>query len=120
MQGYSQAGAGNDDAITWLRAIASNLSAQTTALRNSLGVSGSGGNFTLANAATTVVPNVKVTASSLVFLQPTNAAAASLMAGASSLYVSAKSAGVSFTVATADAGSAAGTETFSYLIINLT
>ncbi len=118
--GMQQAGAGFDDAVTLLKAIATNLSSQTTALTGFLGVSGTGGNFTLGAAASTVVAQTLVTASSLIFLQPTNAAAATLMAGSSSLYISAKSAGVSFTVATADAGSAAGTETFSYLLVNLT
>lgn len=120
MRDGQQFGYGNDDAMTILKAIATNLSAQTTALKQFLGVGGTGGNVTLANAATTVVANTRVAAASLIFLQPTNAAAATLLAGSSSPYISAKSAGVSFTIATADAGSAAGTETFSYLIVNLT
>lgn len=110
----------SDDAITLLRAIATNIGEQTASLNRLFGISGTGGNFTLGAAATTVVSQVLVTANSLIFLQPTNAAAATLMAGSSSLYISAKSAGVSFTVATADAGSAAGTETFSYFLVNLT
>ena len=76
------------------------------------------GTFTAGAAATTAVTNTSVTAASLIFLQPTNAAAATLMAGASSLYISARAAGVSFTVATADAGNAGGTETFNYLVLN--
>ena len=119
-QGINQPGMGYDDAITLLKAIATNLSAQTTAFTGFLGVVGTGGNITLANAATTVVAQALVTANSLIFLYPTNAAAATLVAGSSSPYISAKSAGVSFTVATADAGNAAGTETFSYLLVNLT
>lgn len=74
------------------------------------------GSFTLAAAATTTVTDTNVTANSVVLPFPTNASAATLMAGASSLYVSAKTAGTSFTVATADGGNAAGTETFEYLI----
>lgn len=74
------------------------------------------GTFTLAAAATTAVPDTAVTANSKVFLTPTNAGAASLMAGSKSLYHSANAAGVSFTVATADATAAAGTETFQYLL----
>ena len=76
------------------------------------------GTFTAGAAATTAVTNTSVTAASIIFIQPTNAAAATLMAGASSLYISARAAGVSFTVATADAGNAGGTETFNYLVLN--
>lgn len=78
---------------------------------------GLGGTFTMAATATKVVADVNILATSLVQLFPTNAAAATLMGSAKSLYVSAKSAGVSFTVATADGTVAAGTETFSYRII---
>ena len=77
------------------------------------------GSFTLGAAATTVVNNGHVTASSVIIPFPTNASAGTLMGSAKSLYISAKSAGVSFTVATASAGAAAGTETFSYVIVNL-
>lgn len=75
------------------------------------------GSFTLAAAATTVVPQTGIASTSVIALTPTNAAAAALMAGAKSLYVSAKTQGASFTVATADASAAAGTETFNYLAI---
>jgi parallel beta-helix repeat protein len=74
------------------------------------------GTFTAANAATTVVTNTLITAQSVITIMPTNAAAATLMAGAASLYVSAKTEATSFTVATADASSAAGTETFDFYI----
>jgi len=62
------------------------------------------------------VGNAFISAGSKVFLQPTNAAAATLQAGASALYVSAKTPGVSFQVTTADGGACAGTETFDYRI----
>lgn len=77
------------------------------------------GSFTLGAAAATVVNNGHVTASSVIIPFPTNASAGTLMGSAKSLYISAKSAGVSFTVATASAGAAAGTENFSYVIVNL-
>lgn len=77
------------------------------------------GSFTLGAAATTVVNNGHVLSSSIIIPFPTNASAATLMGSAKSLYISAKSAGVSFTVATASAGAAAGTETFSYVLVNL-
>ena len=78
------------------------------------------GAFTLSAAATTVVTQPAVLSTSKVFFVPTNAAAAALMAGAKSLYwdPTATVAGASFSVKTADATSAAGTETFAYFIIN--
>lgn len=77
------------------------------------------GSFTLGAAAMTVVNDGHVLSSSIIVLSPTNAAAGTLMGSAKSLYISAKSAGVSFTVATASAAAAAGTENFSYVIVNL-
>jgi len=74
------------------------------------------GSFTLAAAATTVVNNSNVIALCKIILVPTNAAAATLMGSAKALYISARTAGTSFTVATANAAAAAGTETFDYLI----
>jgi len=76
----------------------------------------SGGSFTMAAAATKVVTDTNVTATSIIILMPTNAAAGTLQQSTETLYISSISAGVSFTVATADGGSAAGTETFQYLI----
>jgi hypothetical protein len=73
--------------------------------------------FTLNAAATTVVNDGRVTATSFIGLLPTNASAATLEGGAAHLYVSARTAGVSFTVATANASSPGGTETFAYSII---
>lgn len=74
------------------------------------------GSFTLAAAATKVVSNTAVGATSTVYLTPSNAAAATLMSGAKALYHSANSGGASFTVATADGTNAVGTETFNYLL----
>lgn len=76
------------------------------------------GSVTLGAAATTVVANGNVATTSIIMLFPTNAAGATLMGSAKSLYISAKSAGVSFTVATANATAAAGTETANYVIVN--
>jgi hypothetical protein len=76
------------------------------------------GTFTMAAAATKVVTETGVTASSFIMLSPTNAAAGTLMGSNESLYISAKTAGASFTVATAAGTAAAGTETFAYLIFN--
>lgn len=78
------------------------------------------GTFTLAAAATTTVPQPAILASSVVSIAPTNAAAAALMAGAKSAYWDPASniAGASFAVKTADGSAPAGTETFSYFVIN--
>ncbi len=76
------------------------------------------GTFTMSAAATTVVANANVTTGSKITLTATNAAAGTLVGSTKSPYISAQSAGVSFTVATASGVAAAGTETFSYLILN--
>ena len=74
------------------------------------------GTFTLAAAATTVVPQPAVKANSLIVLTAANASAGTLQGSAKHLYISAISPGVSFTVATAAGTNAAGTEIFSYAI----
>ncbi len=71
---------------------------------------------TLAAAATTTVNDTNVTATSMIVLVPTNAAAATLVGGANSPYVSSRSAGASFVISTASGVAAAGTETFTYTI----
>lgn len=77
------------------------------------------GTFTLSAAATTTVVQNEVTANSVISTPtPTNAAAATLMGSAKSLYISAKTPGASFTVATANGVAAAGTETFQYQLWN--
>jgi hypothetical protein len=76
------------------------------------------GSFTCANNKDTTVTNALVTTGSRIKIQPTNAAGGTLMGSTKSLYVSAKNAGISFVVTTADASAAAGTETFDYEIIN--
>lgn len=68
-------------------------------------------------AATTVVTNAGVQATTQVLLIPTNAAAATLVGSNESPYVSARSVGVSFTLSTAAGTAAAGTETFFYILI---
>ena len=77
------------------------------------------GTFTMDAAASKVISDTVVDSiHSRIFLMPHNAAAATLMAGASSLYISARTHNTSFTVATADGNNAAGTETFYYTIYN--
>lgn len=76
------------------------------------------GSFTLAAAASTTVTQPAIAANSIILLIPTNAAAATLMGSAKSLFISARTAGASFAVSTASAAVAAGTETFSYVVVN--
>lgn len=78
-----------------------------------------GGSFTCAAAATTTVTQTLTTANSYIVPIPTNAAAGTLMAGATSLYLSARTANTSFAFTTANGAAAAGTETFIYLLVNL-
>ncbi len=87
-------------------------------LRQKYGLETLHGIFTFAAGTTVVVSNVNTpTAAYRIMLFPYNAAAATLVSGANSPYVSAVTAGTSFTVATAGGGSSAGTETFGYLIM---
>lgn len=75
------------------------------------------GQFKMDSAATKMVINAAALPTSSVQLTPTNAAAANLMAGSRSLYISFSS-GTSFTVHTADGTNATGSETFNYAILN--
>lgn len=74
------------------------------------------GTVTLDADASTTVTDINCSAASFIAITPTNAAAATLQAGASHLYVT--PAAGSFTLNTADAGSAAGTETFAWAILS--
>lgn len=76
------------------------------------------GSFTMAAANVKAVADTAIRAGSIIYLMPTNAAAATLMAGANSLYC-VRAAGVGFTATTAGGGNAAGTETFDYLAVTI-
>jgi hypothetical protein len=73
------------------------------------------GTSTLSAGAATVVINTQVSANSQIYFTPTNAAAA-LLLRTGGLYVSAVTSGASFTL-TVQSGVAAGTETFSYIVV---
>jgi hypothetical protein len=111
--------ASQDDGINQIRNVARGLDRLVSRFETAFPMGATQGTFTCANAATTVVTNTNVKATSTIVLTPTNAAAATLQGAATALYLSARTAGASFTVATADASSAAGTETFQYLIVNV-
>ena len=74
------------------------------------------GTFTLAAATTTVVTQPATAANSVVLLTPTNGTAA-LTARTLGLFQSANTPGASFSIST-QGGAAAGTETFSYIMVN--
>ena len=105
-------GAGAQDVVTQLRGVVQQLSAWVAAFSGRVVT----GTFTMPAAATKVVAQPAAQANSIITLTPTNASAGTLMGSAKALYISAISPGVSFTVATASAANAAGTETFAYSV----
>ncbi|HEY6861663.1 MAG TPA: hypothetical protein VI358_18000 [Pseudolabrys sp.] len=111
--------AGNDDLVTVGRTHNQLMSQLIQAFTNFFNLSGTAGSFTMGAATSTVVAQSLTTSTSFIFLFPASASAGTLVSGANSPYVSSKSAGVSFTIATAGGGAAAGTEVFNYLLVNL-
>ncbi len=111
-------------ALTAIQTSQATLATQTTSIASSQSTIAAQsqrlhtGTFTMTATATRVVTDVNVLTTSQIFLQATNLAAGTLMGSAKALAVTAKSAATSFTVSTANATSAAGTETLSYVIIN--
>lgn len=103
---------GVTDVVTQLQGIVRQLTALVQAITGRV-VSGT---FSMTASASLVVTDPAVKSQSSIYLQATNASAATLMGSTKSLYISAKTAGASFTVATASGVAAAGTETFSYTI----
>jgi hypothetical protein len=76
------------------------------------------GTFTLtANSATTTVSQASMVANGFPVWIPTNSTAALLEGSAKKLYLASVVAGTGFTLVTANGGTAAGTETFSYVAI---
>lgn len=76
------------------------------------------GTFTMAAANTKTVADINILATSSILMFPTNASAGTLMGGAKSLYISARTAATSFAVNTANAAAAVGDETFEYTVNN--
>ena len=74
------------------------------------------GTFTATAAASTVISNTNQQTGMRVSLFPTNAAAATLQAGANALYFAGTFDATTFTLVTTGGGAAAGTETFAYEI----
>lgn len=120
MAEFAGGGGSLTDLITAIQTAGSNTSqnfVNLIAALDALFLTRSVATFTLGAAATTVVANTNVTSTSIPLLIPLNAAAATLMGSAKALYVSARTAGTSFTVATANATAAAGTESFAYVLV---
>src|ERR1035437_5757440 len=105
-----QGTAGVTDAVTQLQGIVRQLSNWVMAFTGRTVY----GSFTLTAAATTVVTEPATKSNSFIQLTPLNASAGTLAGSVKALYVSARTAGASFTVATAAGTNAAGTEQFSY------
>lgn len=77
------------------------------------------GSITLSGSASTTVSEPAVRANSIINWNiPTNAAAATIMGSAKSLYLSAQNSGANFVLRTANSGTTAGTETFTYWLWN--
>lgn len=103
-----------DDLVSVMKGGVQNLGQLVIAITNAF--PRVNGTFTLSNATTTVVTQPSVGASARVFITPTNATAA-LLQRTSGLFHSATVAGASFSIST-QSGTAAGTETFEYILIN--
>ena len=112
-------GTSNFDLVNQAVGVNQNLSKLISTLGNAFVGKASQGTFTMAAAATKTVTDANIKSTSLVLWTATNAAAGTLEGSAKKLYLSALAAGTSFTVATASGVAAAGTETFSYLIVNI-
>lgn len=108
----------NDDANSIGRALVENLAELVRVFDAFLAAQGTTGLFTMTATASLVVLDPAVLAGSTITLQAVNAAAAVLQGSNESLYISAKTAGTSFTVATGAGTNAAGGEIFSYRLTN--
>lgn len=95
-----------------------NLAAMVQVLTAAFPLHSHTGAFTLSAAASKTVADTTIQTNSIICLMPVNASAATLISGSSSLYISARVKGTSFTVSTANGGNAAGTEQFEYIAIS--
>lgn len=76
------------------------------------------GTFTMTAAASITVADTAVAGTSFITWTPTNAGAGTLEGSVEKLYLSARSAGTSFTLTTAAGTAATGGETYQYAIFN--
>lgn len=111
--------ASQDAMLLQAQGLNQNLAKLVGVMQSRFALSATTGTFNLAAAASTTVTDVNIKANSIVLPVPNTAAAATIMGGAQSLYVSAKAAGTSFTVSTANGAAASGGQAFSYIILNV-
>jgi hypothetical protein len=107
-----------DDLVNAAKAGAQNIGQLVKAFGTYFPMNGTAGTFTCTAGASTIVAAPSVKATSWIFLQPTNAAAGTMTGSVRCPYIASRNPGVSFTV-TAASSVAFGTETFSWLLINL-
>jgi hypothetical protein len=110
---------GQDDMLAQVSGHNMNMSKLIQTLLTRFALSAFSGSFNMTATATITVADANVKKNSLFIFLPTNAVAARLQGSAQQLYVSAQTAGVNFVASTGNAVAAAGTETFSYLIVNV-
>ena len=99
------------------KGVNANLASLISVLRGLFPLSAFSGSFTMASTETKTITDANCKANSLIVLQASNSSAGALEGSANHLYPVA--ANGSFTVTTASAGNAAGTENYVYLIVNV-
>jgi hypothetical protein len=96
-----------------------NMAKLISVIQGRFALSAFSGTFGLTASASFTVTDSNIKANSIILLDPANASAATLQGSNQHLYVSARSAGASFTVTTGAGTNAAGTERFNYIIVNV-
>jgi hypothetical protein len=114
-----QRGGGDIDMLAQANGLNANLGKLISVMQTRFALAAFTGSATLGAAVTTVVADTNVKAASVILLEATNASAATMQATAKNPYVSVKTAGTSFTIATADGTAATGGQIFSYVILNV-
>lgn len=112
-------GGSDVDMLAQVNGVNANLAKLASVMQTRFALAAFTGSFTLAAVASQVVTDANAKAGSIIYLTAANAAAAAMQATAKNPWVSAISAGASFTVATADGTAATGGQIFSYVILNV-
>lgn len=120
--GTGQGTAGLTDLVTQVQALVRQLSASNTNWSTFISLFEEAfpqitGSFTLTASASNIITQPGIRAGGFPIWVPTNLSAATLEGSAKKLYLSAVTPGASFTLTTASS-TPAGTETFSYVVIN--
>jgi hypothetical protein len=106
------------DMLNQAKGLNQNMGQLINSLNATLGGKVKFGTFTCAAAASTTVSNSNVASNSFISWTPTTSYAGTLEGAATKLYISAIVPGTSFTVTTANGGSANTSCSFSYIIVN--